>query len=104
MRTTSDIANYLLDACETLDISEEELVHRSGLEPHIVAGVLNGEADYSITLLVTILDATDCEMLICPKVALRGIESPYGEFVPAEPKVKTKVQIAMDKLRKTYEN
>lgn len=103
MRTTADIANYLLDACEKLDISDEELVRRSGLEPHIVAGVLNGQADYSITILVAILDAADCEMLIFPQVALKGIDSPYGEFVPTEPIVKTKVQIALDLLRRTYE-
>jgi transcriptional regulator with XRE-family HTH domain len=95
MRNLGDIAILMRDAMKKQKVTQQDLRERSGIARRTLTGVLSGERDYKVTTLMAVLDRLGYEMVIVPKAAARAVPT---QWEPTEPAVKTKVQIAIEKL------
>ncbi|WP_075256161.1 helix-turn-helix domain-containing protein [Herbaspirillum camelliae] len=85
------------DAMKKQKVTQQDLRERAGIARRTLTGVLSGESDYKVTTLMAVLDRLGYEMVIVPKAAAHAVPA---EWEPTEPTVKTKVQIAIEKLQK----
>ncbi|MBU9200346.1 helix-turn-helix domain-containing protein [Burkholderia multivorans] len=99
MRTLSDIAAFLRTRLKATHITQRELGEHAGIARRTLTGVLSGQADYKVSTLMAVLDRLGCELAVVPKGAAAGLAESTAE--PAQPSVKTRVQLAREKLRKT---
>ncbi|MCA1325790.1 helix-turn-helix domain-containing protein [Herbaspirillum sp. alder98] len=76
-------------------VTQQDLRERAGIARRTLTGVLSGESDYKVTTLMAVLDRLGYEMAIVPKAAVHALPT---EWEPTEPAVKTKVQIAIERL------
>ena len=95
MRNLVDIAILMRDAMKRQKVTQQDLRERAGIARGTLTGVLSGESDYKVTTLMAVLDRLGYEMVIVPKAAARAVPT---QWEPTEPVVKTKVQIAIEKL------
>jgi transcriptional regulator with XRE-family HTH domain len=99
MRTLSEIAVFLRERLKKTSVTQRELVDRAGLARRTLTGMLSGEADYKVTTLMSVLDRLGYELTIVPKGAVAGL-TPTAGLTPSAPVVKTRVQLARDRLEK----
>ncbi|WP_083941034.1 helix-turn-helix domain-containing protein [Pseudoduganella violaceinigra] len=97
MRTLQEIADFLRIRLGSMGLTQQSLGEHAGISRRTLTGVLNGARDYKITTLMSILDRLGYELVIVPKGAATGLSSEQG-FAPSPPAVKTRVQLARERL------
>jgi transcriptional regulator with XRE-family HTH domain len=97
MRTLSEIAAFLRERLKKTSLTQRELGEHAGIARRTLTGVLSGEADYKVTTLMSVLDRLGYELTIVPKGAVAGL-APEAGLAPTTPAVKTRVQLARERL------
>lgn len=102
MRTLSEIATFLRQRLKTTSITQRQLGAHAGIARRTLTGVLSGQADYKVTTLMAVLDRLGYELAIVPKGAAAGVAE-ITSPEPTPPAVKTRVQLARERLQKDTE-
>jgi hypothetical protein len=102
MKTLADIAAFLQNELSQYAFNNDDLDVSLGLSIGTINKILDEQDDYTIAALIAVLDRFGYEIAIFDKNVLRRLmEGPNG--LPAELKVKTGAQVALDKLRAASE-
>lgn len=98
MKSLEDISNFLRYELSQYGFSYSPQDAELGLAEGTVARILDGTGDYSVRELMILLEQLGFELDIFDQVVLRQMrEGPAGPAL--EPAVKTKVQIALGRVR-----
>lgn len=97
MKKTADISGFLRNELSQYAFNYEDLDASLGFAAGTIVRMLDDQGDYSVMELMALLDRFGCEIAIFDKDVLQQlIDGPNGPA--SELKVKTGVQLALDKL------
>ncbi|MCA1326394.1 hypothetical protein [Herbaspirillum sp. alder98] len=98
MNSLDDISNFLRNELSERAFNYSALDIELGLAEGTIVRILDAAGDYSVMELMTVLDRFGLELDIFESDELKRMKG-QGNGLAAEPTVRTKVQIAVDRLR-----
>ncbi|KKB64389.1 hypothetical protein WM40_05550 [Robbsia andropogonis] len=96
MRTLGELSAVLSDAVQSGSTDKSDLAAAAGVTRVTLRRALTG-SDFKVSTLFAIADQLGLEVVLVPKEAARGL---VAESLVAAPHVKTRVEAALERVKK----
>lgn len=97
MKTLPEISALLRGRIEHLDQRKMALCEEAGITARTLRNVLSGREDFKVSTLLALADRLGLELVMVPREAAEAVQAPAAPVAT----VKTGVQAALDKLKRT---
>ncbi len=94
MTTLSQLASTLRFHFEKLSLTQEALGREAGISRQTLNKALSGSADFRITTLLAVADRLGLDIVLIPKGASKGIDTP----LQTQPLIKSKIARVLERL------